>query len=316
MTLFWAINKCDYYIYGCDKFFVGTDHRPLLAFFRKDDPKPLDHISNQRLRKYVAEIGELRFTIFHIEGAKNYLADRGSRLPSGSVGNEKGDGAAGEGDSSRVLGAAGAEFRANTGSLWPPSVLPQDDISCYPTYAQIFFYGAYSPAEDAEVLGEEPSDSDDYVGQCMMEVATYLSLSAGRRVSVAMTVDKLKREIELDDSYKYICQVVDGTVKIAKFLGNLAVLNYHRDNLTVSSEGLVMFKGSRFLVPQVLRPGLLKALHSGHAGVGSMMERAKEVFWWPEITLDIEQVRANCRICPRQNCQVWGCLKHSMLMRL
>jgi hypothetical protein len=31
------------------------------------------------------------------------------------------------------------------------------------------------------------------VGQCMMEVATYLSLSAGRRVSVAMTVDKLKR---------------------------------------------------------------------------------------------------------------------------
>jgi hypothetical protein len=58
-----------------------------------------------------------------------------------------------------------------------------------------------------------------------------------------------------------------------------------------------MFKGSRFLVPQVLRPGLLKALHSGHAGVGSMMARAKEVFWWPGITPDIEQVRANCRIC-------------------
>ena len=61
-------------------------------------------------------------------------------------------------------------------------------------------------------------------------------------------------------------------------MDKLAVLNYHRDNLTVSKEGLVMFKGSRFLVPQVLRPGLLKALHSGYAGVGSMMERAKEVF--------------------------------------
>ena len=97
MTLFWAINKCDYYIYSCDKLFVGTDHRPLLAFFRKDDPKPLDHISNKRLRRYVAEIGELRFTIFHFEGAKNYLADRGSGLPSGSAGNDKGDGAAGEG---------------------------------------------------------------------------------------------------------------------------------------------------------------------------------------------------------------------------
>jgi len=59
----------------------------------------------------------------------------------------------------------------------------------------------------------------------MMEVASYLSLSAGKRVSVAMTVDKVKREIQLDDSYKYIRQVNNGPVKIAKFEGDLAVLN-------------------------------------------------------------------------------------------
>jgi hypothetical protein len=118
----------------------------------------------------------------------------------------------------------------------------------------------------------------------MLEVASYLSLSAGKRVLVAMTVDKLKREIQLDESYKYIRQVVSGTVKIAKFEGNLAVLNYHRDRLTVSPEVLVMFKGTRFLVPEVLRPGLLRALHSGRAGVGSMIARAKEAFWWPGIS--------------------------------
>ena len=70
LTLYWAINKLDYFLYGCDILFVGTDHRPLLAFFRKDDPKHLDHISNKRLGKYVAEIGELRFSMFHIEGAR------------------------------------------------------------------------------------------------------------------------------------------------------------------------------------------------------------------------------------------------------
>ena len=58
LTLFWAINKCDYFLYGCDKLYVGTDHRPLLAFLRKVDPKPLDHITNKGLRKYVSEIGE------------------------------------------------------------------------------------------------------------------------------------------------------------------------------------------------------------------------------------------------------------------
>ena len=48
-------------------------------------------------------------------------------------------------------------------------------------YAQIFAYGANTPAEDAEILGEEPSDSGDYVSQCMPEVASYLILSAGKK---------------------------------------------------------------------------------------------------------------------------------------
>ena len=116
-------------------------------------------------------------------------------------------------------------------------------------------------------------------------------------MSVAMTADKLREEIKLDDSYKYIHQVVNGTVKIAKFKGNLSAYNYDRDRLTVTHDGLVMYKGSRFLVPEVLRPGLLRALHTGHAGVVSMITRAKEVFWWPGITADIELLRANCWVC-------------------
>ena len=48
------------------------DHKPLLAYFRMVDPKPLDNIVNKRLRKYVSEIGELRFSIFHIPGADNF----------------------------------------------------------------------------------------------------------------------------------------------------------------------------------------------------------------------------------------------------
>ena len=91
MTLYWAINKADYFLYGCDKLYVGTDHKPLLTFFRNIDPKPLDHIVNKRLRKYVSEIVELRFTIFHIAGVDNFFADRGSRFPTGKPGNDRGD---------------------------------------------------------------------------------------------------------------------------------------------------------------------------------------------------------------------------------
>jgi len=53
--------------------------------------------------------------MFHIEGAKNYLADLGSRLPTGGAGNDRGDGEAGDGDSARVIGAEGAEIRVFEG---------------------------------------------------------------------------------------------------------------------------------------------------------------------------------------------------------
>ena len=93
-----------------------------------------------------------------------------------------------------------------------------------------------------------------------------------------MTVNRLREEIKSDVSYKYIRQVIDGTVNIAKFEGKLFVYNYHRYNLTVSPEGLLMYKGSGFLVPEALRPGLLRALHTGHAGVVRMITKSKRSF--------------------------------------
>ena len=47
LTMFWAINKADYFIYGCDKLYVGTDHKLLLAFFRKKLPKAFGPNSEQ-----------------------------------------------------------------------------------------------------------------------------------------------------------------------------------------------------------------------------------------------------------------------------
>ena len=35
LTMFWAVNKADYFIYGCEKLYIGTNHKPLLAFLEK-----------------------------------------------------------------------------------------------------------------------------------------------------------------------------------------------------------------------------------------------------------------------------------------
>ena len=80
LTIYWAVNKADYFIYNCDKLYIGADHKPLVTSFRKVGPKPLYQIVNKRVWKYVSEINELRFTIFNISGMKNFLSDRGSTL--------------------------------------------------------------------------------------------------------------------------------------------------------------------------------------------------------------------------------------------
>ena len=41
LTIFWAINNADYFIFGCDKLYIGMDHKPLLAFFRGEKTQSL-----------------------------------------------------------------------------------------------------------------------------------------------------------------------------------------------------------------------------------------------------------------------------------
>ena len=95
---------------------------------------------------------------------------------------------------------------------------------------------------------------------------------AGKQISVAMTVEKLAREIQSDEHYKYLRQKVAGKVQTI-YVGEIAKENH---NMFVSERGLVMYKGSRFFQPKVLRAGLLKALHMGQPRVLSMVLWAKE----------------------------------------
>ena len=59
----------------------------------------------------------------------------------------------------------------------------------------------------------------------MFEVASMLSISAGKQVSIAMTVEKLKAEIKLDSVYKYLRQMVASGIQVAKYVEELAVKN-------------------------------------------------------------------------------------------
>ena len=142
---------------------------------------------------------------------------------------------------------------------------------------QVFTYGGRCPVCDADCKTDNIGDSDDFNAQSMCEVASMLCMAAGRHIYVAMTVDKLQMEIQSDGMYKSLRQT-----NACKFtticMGELATFNYHKDNLSVNVSGLIMYKGTRFLVPKSERTGLLISLHMSHPGLLSMVLRAKESF--------------------------------------
>ena len=119
LCVYWAKDKANFFIYGCPNLYIGVDHKPLLAFFR-EDPKPLDQIVNKRLRKYVSEINMLRFKIFHIAGAKNYLSDKGSQFPSGVAGDDKGESSESTKSSDKAVGDK-STIKSHTASLDLPA---------------------------------------------------------------------------------------------------------------------------------------------------------------------------------------------------
>ena len=115
-----------------------------MAFFRKEDPKPLDQIVNKRLRKYVSEITELRFTIFNISGVKNFLSYRGSRFPSGRSGDDRGDSTVKSiSASSDTCKLRSVQAQIHASSAMQAQIQADLSVEC-PQFAQIFAYGASS----------------------------------------------------------------------------------------------------------------------------------------------------------------------------
>ena len=159
----------------------------------------------------MSEINTLMFEVFHISGAKNCLSDCGSLFPTGAADTDKSGN--NEGTNSRQEKRAADKI----GGYECTSSRHENAVNeC--KVAQVFAYGANCPVFDAD---QQVDNTDNYICQAMNEVASVLSLAAGRNISFAMTIEKLQREILLDDEYKYLRKVVTENVPVV-FVGRLA----------------------------------------------------------------------------------------------
>ena len=46
-----------------------------------------------------------------------------------------------------------------------------------------------------------------------------------------------------------------------------------------------------------MRPEMLRQIHKSHLGIAKCRQRAREVLFWPGMSLDVEQMVTNCSVC-------------------
>ena len=78
LAVYFAIDKCSFYLKGGTHFTEATDHKPLEGIFAKD---LYDIIPNSRLQRLSEKLVEYNFTVTWVPGKSHHIADALSRAP-------------------------------------------------------------------------------------------------------------------------------------------------------------------------------------------------------------------------------------------
>ena len=119
-----------------------------------------------------------------------------------------------------------------------------------------------------------------------------LSHSEGVR---AVTFDRVREATRKDPELMKLMDALLTTHHRKKLPENLERFERYREGLSVL-DGTVMYH-SRVVVPVSLQEEVLEGLHAAHQGIEGMHARARETVFWPNITRDLEEIRARCSQC-------------------
>jgi len=59
----------------------------------------------------------------------------------------------------------------------------------------------------------------------------------------------------------------------------------------------LLFKSAKCIVPNKLRQEMLRKIHESHLGVVKCKERARDVLYWPNMSMQIEEFVSQCSVC-------------------
>jgi hypothetical protein len=131
---------------------------------------------------------------------------------------------------------------------------------------------------------------DKDMNEIVHSVEKHLRMSENKKEEFRLHT---KRDVILSD----VCKYWMNGWKCKKYEGELKVFYQIRNDLHVYKD--MIFYNDRVVVPKRLREKMLKLLHEGHFGINRTYDRAREILFWPGMSMDIKKMIQNCKVCER-----------------
>ena len=112
-------------------------------------------------------------------------------------------------------------------------------------------------------------------------------------------IQRIRRQQEVDAVIKQVARYcLNGWPEKKKLPGPVRAYSHVSAELTVV-KGLLM-RGARIVIPESMRPEMLKKIHEGHQGITKCRERARQSVWWPGLSKHIEELVQRCPTCCKE----------------
>ena len=105
----------------------------------------------------------------------------------------------------------------------------------------------------------------------------------------------LRRKTELDEGLQQLKHITKIGWPETKEEVPSEIRRYFDFKEELSIQDGILFKGNRVIVPVALRPHMITQVHSSHLGIGSCLNKARDVLFWPGITAEIKTNRQTSR---------------------
>ena len=115
-------------------------------------------------------------------------------------------------------------------------------------------------------------------------------------------IQQTRRQQEVDAVFKQVARYcLDGRPEKKKLPRPVRAYSQLSAELTVVK--CLLKRGARIVIPESMRPEMLKKIHEGHQGISKCRKRAHQSVLWPELSKHIEELVQRCPTCCKEQIQ-------------